>query len=303
MLGIVRSEFNLISWFWAIRPFSLGASIVPVVVGTSAALNIIKINWTLFILTLLGSILIQIGTNLTDEYKDHQVAEQVSKYPAPHKVIARGLLSENAVAVGIILAFGLATVIGLYIVSQTGWVILAIGFTGIAIAYFYSAGPYPIGNLGLGEIIVFLAMGPTMVLAAFFVQTGTFTWPVLLISLPVGLTVTAIMHCNNLRDINEDTIQHKRTIAVFLGWEQGRYFYAALLIGNYVLISLFAILEILPVFTLFGLITIPLAFQTAKGIWSAKERSVMNQSMIRTALLHLYTGLIISFGISFEQIF
>ena len=194
----------IVSWFWAARPFSLSASVAPVLVGTALATSAGGIDWLLFALVLTASVAVQIGTNLTDEYSDHRRYAGEGKYLAPHKVIQRGLLSERAVLAGMVVVFGYAVAAGLVIVSQTGWPILAIAVASLAVAYGYSGGPFPMGNLGLGEPLVFLFMGPVMVMGSYYVQTETVTLASFLASLPVACIVTAILHCNNLRDISED---------------------------------------------------------------------------------------------------
>ena len=300
MTTAAQQPSTLGAWFWATRPFSLGASAVPVVVGTAVASTVTEINWTLFTLAFLGSVLIQIGTNLTDEYTDHRRTGGSSKYPAPHKVISRELLSERAVLVGMVVSFGAATGMGLYIVSQVGLPILAVGLASVAVAYFYSAGPYPIGNLGLGEVTVFFFMGPLMVSAAYFVQTETLAWSALWASLPVAFTVTAIMHCNNLRDIEEDREHGKHTLATLVGWSRGLWVYVGLLTAAYAIITATALSGALPTLALLGLVPIPVAFRAAQGLWHAVDRPAMNRAMVRTALLHVYTGLWGSVGIALD---
>ena len=192
-IPLIVTSSTVRAWFWAVRPFSLGASAVPVSVGSAlAAPNMAalgeSLDWLLFAFALMGSVLIQVGTNLTDEYTDHRSGGVSAKYSAPHKVIQRGLLSERAVLLGIIATFGGGAALGLYIVSQVGWPILAVGAASVLAAYLYSAGPYPLGKLGLGEATVFLFMGPVMVMAAYYVQTGELSWAALWISLPVATT-------------------------------------------------------------------------------------------------------------------
>lgn len=137
-------------WLWGSRPFSLSASVVPVVLGTAMAAAVVSLDWPLFALALAGSVLIQVGTNLTDEYTENRLSSGTIKFLAPHKVIARGMLSERAVLFGIIATFAAGIGMGLYIVSQVGWPILAVGFARVLVAQFCSAGPYSLGNLGLG---------------------------------------------------------------------------------------------------------------------------------------------------------
>ena len=195
---------KIVSWFWAARPFSLSASVAPVLVGSALAATAEALDWVLFALALTGSVAIQIGTNLTDEYSDHRKHGGTGKFLAPHKVIQRGLLSERAVALGMAAAFGYGIVAGLAIVAQVGWPILAVGLASVAAAYLYAGGPKPLGTLGLGEPVVFFFMGPLMVMASYYVQQESLTWASFYVSLPVAFIVTAILHVNNLRDVPED---------------------------------------------------------------------------------------------------
>ena len=207
MVNKYRTQFSakLRAWFWGIRPFSLSASTAPILVGTSLATTVTTINLNLFILCLTGSIAIQIGTNLTDEYSDHRSTGSSSKFLAPHKVIQRGLLSERSVLAGIAIVFGYGICAGLIITYLVGFPILIIGLTSVAVAYLYAGGPKPLGHIGLGEIIVFVFMGPVMVMSAYFVQVQSISILALIVSIPVGCIVTAILHCNNMRDTSEDS--------------------------------------------------------------------------------------------------
>ena len=286
------------AWFWASRPFSLGASAVPVLVGTALAASEVGLDWLLFSFALVGSVLIQVGTNLTDEYVDHRSAMGPAKYPAPHKVLHRGLLSERAVLLGTIATFGVGIALGLYIVSQVGWPILAVGLASVAAAYFYSAGPYPLGKLGLGEITVFFLMGPLMVMAAYYVQVEELSWSALRVSLPVGFLVTAILHCNNLRDVEEDRQQGKRTLSALVGLELSRWLYGGLLMAAYAILVALALTGAVDRLALLGLAPLPWAVVLTLRLWRTRERSALNRSLVDTSRLHLLTGLFLAAGLA-----
>ena len=267
-------------------------------VGSALAASGKSLDWLLFASALVGSVLIQVGTNLTDEYADHGSGGVSAKYPAPHKVIQRGLLSERAVLLGLVAAFGGGAALGLYIVSQVGWPILAVGTASVLAAYLYSAGPYPLGKLGLGEVTVFLFMGPVMVMAAYYVQAEELSWPALWISLPVALLVTAILHCNNLRDVEEDRQQGKRTLAVLAGPGPSRWAYGGMLSGTYIALAGLALSGAVDRLTLVGLVTLPWAAVLTLRLWKATERSALHGTMVNTSKLHLLTGLLLAGGLA-----
>ena len=296
------SSVQLRAWFWATRPFSLQASVVPVLVGSALALKVVSLNWLLFALALVGSVSIQVATNLTDEYSDHRRTRSAVKFLAPHKVIERGLLSEQAVLVGTLAAFGAGIGIGLYIVWEVGWPILAVGLASVAVACMYSSGPHPLGHLGLGEVTVFVFMGPVMVMAAYYVQVQELSWTALGASVPVAFLVTAILHCNNLRDVAEDQEDGKRTLASAMSAIAGRWLYVGMLTAAYAsLVALVATGTLHPL-ALVGLSAVPRAVATTVGLWKAEGRPALNRALVSTSQLHGLTGVTLAGGLALSTL-
>ena len=286
------------SWFWATRPFSLTASVSPVLVGSALAAGFVEMfSWGLFVLALTGSVAIQIGTNLTDEYTDHRRHGSDAKLLAPHKVLRRGLLSERAVLFGMIAAFGYGIAAGLTIVAFTGWPILALGLASVAAAYLYAGGPYPIGNLGLGEPVVFVFMGPIMVMGAYYVQVQDVTTLGFLASLPVALIVTAILHCNDLRDVAEDRQAGKRSLPRLIGERASQWLYAAMMLGAYAVIAALALSGQVTLWALLGILPLPWAALAVRNLFIAADRPAMNRIMVLSAKLHGYTGAAFALGL------
>src|SRR5262249_15503454 len=150
---------------------------------------------------------------LTDEYADHHPGKGAGhKVQAPYKVISQGLLTPAAVRRGAMTCFGLAALIGVYLVSRTSWPLALVCLASVGVAYAYSAGPFPLGNIGLGEPLVFVFMGPVVVLGSFYVQVQRLSWAAVWLSVPVGCLVTAILVANNLRDAEEDRHSGKPTL-------------------------------------------------------------------------------------------
>lgn len=285
------------SWFWAVRPFSLPASVVPVLVGTALAAHEGIFDGVRFFLTLAGSVLVQIGTNLMDEYTDHVKGDSQGKLLAPYKVIALGLLSSQAVHTGALLSFGMATLIGLYLVAVSGWPLLLACAASLAVAYCYSAGPLPLGDIGLGEPLVFVFMGLLMVMATYYVQTLTLTPAALVAALPVACLVTAILVVNDLRDIDEDRQMGKTSPVSRFGRGFGLGLFLLLVSGAYLTVLLWVAARPGLVFLFLVVLALPKAITTIRLITHSNDRAVLNQALRGSAQLHLQFGVLLALGL------
>lgn len=290
------------SWTLAARPLTLTASATPVLIGTALAATQGPIDWLLFSLALVGAVLIQVGTNLADEYIDHRRTGGAAKFPAPHKVIQRGLLAPRAVLAGAVLSFAVSAAMGLYIVSQVGWPILLVGILSILAGYLHSSGPFPLGHWALGELTVFLFMGVVIVMASYFVQAQEITWPGFWSSLPIAFLVTAILQCNNLRDVDEDRSEGKHTLVTLLGARAGRWVYAVLVLGAYLVLVAAVLAGVTPKLAILGLAPLPWALSLVQRLWQATARPHFNAVLMGSARLHLATGLLIALGISLHSL-
>lgn len=292
----------LSSWFWSIRPFTLPASVVPVLVGTALAVRDGYFDGLHFVLTLAGSVLVQIGTNLVDEYTDHEVGGSQGKLLAQYKVIALGLLSPQAVRAGAVLSFGVATVIGVYLTLVTSWPLLLFCAASLLVAYSYSAGPLPLGTFGLGQPLVFVFMGLFMVMATYYVQTATLTRQSLLAALPVACLVTGILVVNDLRDIDEDRQMGKVTPVSRFGPGFGLQTFLFLVTGAYVGVLLWVVARptLLPL--LLVLLALPKAWSTTRLIRSDNSRATLNQALRRSAQLHLQFGVLMALGLMLSRL-
>lgn len=287
---------KLKAWFAAARPHTLSASVVPVLVGTGMAMGKADIAWDRFWLTMAGAVLVQIGANLTDEYADHDATSSRHKYLAPHKVIARELLTAAAVRRGAAIAFGAATLIGLWLVWISGWQLLVLCLASVAVAYLYAGGPFPLGDYALGEVMVFIFMGPVIVLGTLFVQTSAFGWDALWLSLPVGALVTAILVANNLRDREEDMGNGRRTSVTLFGERPMRIGYVVLIAASFALPFSAIMLGWGAPPLVLPWLTIPLAAKVVGWLLSASGREGYHRALKGTSALHLSFGLLLALG-------
>jgi 1,4-dihydroxy-2-naphthoate octaprenyltransferase len=216
-------------WLLAARPRTLPAAIAPVVVGTSLALTEDVFRPLAFAAALVGSVFIQIGTNLSNDYSDARRGADTEDRLGPVRVTAGGLLPPRRVLVGTYLAFGIAVLAGAYLAAVAGWELLVVGAASIGAGVLYTGGPRPYGYEGLGELFVFLFFGVVAVVGSYYVQTEELVWEAFALSVPVGLLAAAILVVNNVRDIDTDRRAGKRTLAVKLGRERARLLFAWML--------------------------------------------------------------------------
>ena len=282
-------------WLTALRPVSFTASVIPVLVGTAIAAQE-EFHAGLFVLALVGSVAIHAGTNLVNDYFDHVKGTDSPDSLGPSGVIQRGLLSPRAVLTGGIVAFAVGAGVGLWITVLVGWPILVLGLASVLAGYFYTASPFSLAYRGLGEVVVFVFMGPVIVMGSFYVQTQHGGWEPFIASLPVGLLVAAILHANNVRDIENDRRNNKWTLAAIAGRPVADYEFVALMLGGYAIVVLMALFEAAPWPILITLLTLPLALRIVRMEANETSARGLNVVLAQTAGLHMLFGALLAFG-------
>jgi 1,4-dihydroxy-2-naphthoate octaprenyltransferase len=284
-------------WVKTARPFSLTAAVSPVLVGTAVAAYEGSFHLVAFLVALLSCLFLQIAANYFNEYFDYRYGLDHSESLGASTVIFRHEMTAVQVLAGGIGSFFIAAIFGLILIYLVGPVILLFGLTGMAIAYFYSAKPFQFAIRGLGDILVYIAMGFLMTWGAYYIQIPRWSWLAFAASVPVGFLVVAILNMNNTRDIQDDRAVHKLTLPVRFGQQFGQRFHAFLLIGSYVAVTIFALFRILPFFSLAVWITFPPAFTNVRSVLTATDRKAFAIGIKRTAMLHLQFGVMLALGI------
>ncbi len=283
-------------WWRSSRPWSYTAAIIPVALGSVIALSHGFFDMWLFVLTMVGSVLIQAGTNFTNDYYDYvKGADRQGSYSLGGGIVRGDITPRQALTAGL-LCFGIGSAIGLYLVSVAGPVILWIGIISVLIGFFYTAGPLALAYVGLGEIAVFIFMGPVIVMGSYYVQAQQLTLPVVLASLPVGFLVAAILHANNLRDIDDDVQTGKRTLATILGRDGANIEFYVLIGGTYLSLVTVVLLGIAPWQTLIAAITIPTAIGLIRMVATQREPGALHPLIRDTAKLHAQFGVLMIIG-------
>jgi 1,4-dihydroxy-2-naphthoate polyprenyltransferase len=284
------------AWYRAARPRSLTATYAPLVVAGAIAAVEGVFDLARFVLALVGALLLQIGANLVNEYVDYARGTDTRKIDGMGMVLSRSQLTPRQVLIGAVVTIAGGALIGLLLVAYSGPLLLWIGIGGVLVVILYTAGPLPLSYLGLGEFAVFIFMGPLMVLGTYYALSGKVSQTALLGGLPVAFTVAAILHANNMRDLEADRQANKRTLAVRLGMRGARIEYAILVYGAYIMALILIILRAAPWTTILAAVTLPEAVRLVRLATSTDDPQVLHRMQGMTAQLHLHLGLALAVG-------
>jgi len=278
-------------WYLAARPRTLPAAIVPVLVGSAVAAHEGRVNPVVFAATLIVSLLLQIGANYANDLFDFLKGADHQRQ-GPLRVTQSRLVTPRQMTIALIIVFGTAALIGVYLALVGGWPIVIIGVVSMLAAIGYTAGPFPLAYRGLGDVAAFVFFGLVAVTGTTYLHLLTFSPWSLIAALPVALLVTAIIIVNNLRDIQTDRTAGKITLAVRIGDRATRIEYTLCLIAAYVIpIGLMAATGSIGWWWLAAL-TVPYAYTLIRTILNGQAGQALNQTLGRTAQLHLYFGVL-----------
>jgi 1,4-dihydroxy-2-naphthoate octaprenyltransferase len=275
---------------------TLTAAVVPVLVGAAVASTAGAVRPLPIVAALLGAILIQIATNLANDVFDHEKGADTVERLGPTRATQSGLLSARQVRAGMLVVVALAVIVGAYLASIGGWPIVAIGVASIAAGVAYTAGPYPLGYHGLGDVFVFLFFGFVAVLGTAFVAAGSVPPIAWLSALPVGAIATAVLVVNNVRDRATDVVAGKRTLAVRFGRRAAIGEYVALMFVAFTVPIAIALIRG-SAWPLLALAAAPLAVRLVVAL-RANEGKALNPVLASTAKLLLAHGVLLAAGLA-----
>lgn len=283
-------------WWLAIRPKTLSVSLAPVLVGCALAWHEERVFlWLPALVAALAAMLIQIGTNLHNDVKDCERGADTPERLGPARATASGWLSVAQVKRAVALCFGMALVLGSYLVWHGGWPIFWVGLFSLVAGLAYTGGPRPIAYSATGELFVWAFFGVAAVMGCFYLQTLHLGWPAFVAANMVGLLAAAVIVVNNARDLENDRKVGKNTLAVRIGLEWSRREYALLLALPFVLVPLLGLLvgggAWLP------WLAAPWAVMLVRRLWREAPGALYNQLLARTAQLQLIFAVLLSVGL------
>ncbi len=291
-----QSASKLTAWLQATRPRVFVASFVPMGLAAIIALQDGVFVWWKFALSLLGVMLLQTAANLINEYSDDVRGSDKLKQAGQSMTLKNRLLTSAEIRNGAILSTFAGSLVGLFLLWQSGPWLWVIGIGGVLIAITYTAGPFPLAYHGLGEVAAGVFMGPMIVLGAYYVMDPSISagkgLELSLLAFPVMFTTAAILHANNIRDIDADRAANKRTLAVRFGLDVARLEYKVLLGLAYV--SQFALIlpGWMPITTLLTLLLLPTTRRLIRIFDTETDVQKLHAAQGATAKLHGQFGLL-----------
>ncbi len=281
------------------RPFSFTASVVPVAAGGALAAIDGAFSWPLFLAALFGGVAIHVGTNVINEIYDvRKGVDSITSPRASHALVA-GRISERDAFIVAFSAFALAAVLGVILISVRGWPVALLGILGVAGGYAYTAPPFEYKYRALGLPLVFLFMGVLMVVGAHFVVAGFFDPRTLILAVPVGLLVTAILQGNEWRDISEDARAGAVTFSVRFGRRAAHIWYVGLVVAAYMALAIAVSFGALPLPTLLAILSLPLLVRAVRAseLGASGQQRAIAMIDLETAQLHAVFGLLLVIGL------
>jgi 1,4-dihydroxy-2-naphthoate octaprenyltransferase len=288
------SKFQV--WLMAIRPKTLWASIAPVLIGSAMAFDDGLLDWLTALVTLFGALMIQIGTNLANDYFDFKKGADHNERIGPTRVTQAGLVTPREMTFAIALVFSLALVAAFYLIGKGGTPIAIIAVLSVISAFLYTAGPYPLGYIGLGDIFVLIFFGPVAVGGTYYVQTLNINPLIIIAGIAPGLLSVAVLTVNNLRDLDSDRKSNKRTLAVRFGrsFAIAEYFFCVLATA-----AIPAILCVMTKDYAYSLLAslIPfLAYPSIEAVFTKTDGPALNLALAQTGKLLLFYSVLFSIG-------
>ncbi len=282
----------------AARPRTLPAAIAPVLVGTAAAVEASdEIRVGAFLAALIGSVFIQIGTNLANDYSDARRGADTADRLGPVRVTSSGLVAPRRVLVATWVAFAVAVAAGIYLATVAGVVILIVGAVSILAGVLYTGGPRPYGYAGLGELFVFLFFGLVAVNGSYYVQLERLDWLPFGLSLAVGFLATAILVVNNIRDLETDRRAGKITLAVRLGRSRTRSLYALLIAAAFVAVPVTLLATDGPALGLLALPSAALVSRPLAAVLTRTDGPSLNGALASTGALLAAFSVLLAIGL------
>jgi len=293
-----------IAVYWRMtRPHTLTASFVPVVVGTAVvAPRVESIRLDLFVAMLIASMLIQIATNLFNEYYDYKRGLDTEESVGIGGSIVRDGFKPGTILAFALTLYGISALLGVYLCIETSWWLLVVGLISMFVGYIYTGGPLPIAYTPFGEVVAGFFMGYIIIAISAYLQIGYVPTEAVAISVPVAILIGSILLANNIRDLDNDKVNGRKTIACLVGHRRAVYvligFFAAAILSLIIAVLAFEVSW----FALLALLSIPLMIKTVRLFWEDLPPEQLMPGMAQTGKVNTIFGLLLAISLVIANI-
>lgn len=284
-------------WWNLIRPHTLTAAFVPVLLGTIMALLDGNVNWILFAAMMIASILIQAATNLFNEYYDFKRGLDTEESIGIGGGIVRHGMTPKLIMILALSMYAISIMIGIYICAVSSWWVAVIGLGCMLVGYLYTGGPLPISRTPFGELFSGLFMGCFIILISFYIQTGYVSNLAMILSIPSLVLVGLINLSNNIRDHDGDKANGRKTLPIVIGPKKAIYFMGIMFAFSYLWVAGIVISGATSAWILLVFLSLPKAIQATKGFICKSEPITMMPAMKATAQTNTFFGLLMALGL------
>jgi 1,4-dihydroxy-2-naphthoate octaprenyltransferase len=289
-------------WLLAIRPKTLTAAIAPVVLGWGIAATTGRFDWVAGLAALFGSVMIQIGTNLVNDVVDYSKGADTEKRTGPTRVTQTGLLTSRQVWGGVLATYGLAALAGIYLTLTSGWPIALLGLAAVLAGTAYTAGPFPLAYIGLGDLFVFIFFGLGAVCGTVYVTAGSLLEGAWWGGAAAGALIVNILVVNNIRDIDTDRAAGRRNIPVVFGRGAAEWEFAVMLILAFAVPPIFICKGFGSAWVMLSYLSFPQGMRLWSTLRSGLKGPSLNRTLGETAQMVLRYCFLFAVGLLFHLI-
>ena len=274
-------------WIIGARVKTLPAAVAPVLIGTAYAT---QVSWLNAALAMTVSVFLQIALNYSNDYSDGIKGTDTNRV-GPIRLVASGLATAKSVKQAALISFLIAAIAGSILAIDISYWLIVIGALSIWAAWGYTGGRKPYGYFGFGELSVFIFFGLVATVGSYYVQTQEINWQIFFLAIPVGAHSCAILAVNNLRDLPQDALAGKRTMAVKIGEKNTRRFFVLLL----VIAQIFAIgASAISQLALISALCLPLTYLISNQVLTGANGRELISVLTRTAKLQLLMAVLLT---------
>jgi len=274
-------------WIIGARVKTLPAAVAPVLIGTAYAT---QISWLNALLAMLVALFLQIAVNYSNDYSDG-IKGTDSNRVGPIRLVASGLATAKSVKQAAVISFVIAAIAGTILAINVSYWLIVVGAISIWAAWGYTGGKKPYGYFGFGELSVFIFFGLVATVGSYYVQEQVINWQIIFLAIPVGTHSCAILAINNLRDLPQDALSGKRTMAVKIGDKNTRRFFVLLLvIAQFFAAGASAIAQL----AFITLLCLPLTYLISKQVLAGAVGQELIALLSHTAKLQLLMAVLLT---------